>query len=129
MKYVKLPHCVIVKTPSLLPMLYKPAELAAELGIPVRTLGDWIKMNIPHLRDTRNHIWIHGNEFINWVSQQMKKPAHQKLKDGEGYCFSCGRIVEMKDCQVNVRKGNLVNISGACPICKGKIARGGRKRG
>jgi hypothetical protein len=36
---IRLPHCVIVKAPGLLPMLYKPSEIAEELKIPERTIS------------------------------------------------------------------------------------------
>ena len=130
MKQINLPHGVIVKSPGLLPMQYKIAELAAELGIPARTLGDWLKAGIPHQRDQRNHIWINGHEFIAWVSEnQSHKTAHQKLNDNEGYCFRCNRVVIMESKKVTIVKGNLTHISGTCPICRGKVSRGGRKNG
>ena len=130
MKQINLPHGVIIKAPGLLPMLYKPAELAAELGIPARTLGDWLKGGIPHQRDQRNHIWINGHEFIVWVREnQSHKTIYRKLKDNEGFCFRCNRVVIMESKKVKIVKGNLIHISGTCPICRGKVSRGGRKNG
>ena len=130
MKQIKFPHGVIVKAPGLLPMLYKPAELAEEIGIPVRTLGDWLKVGVPHQRDLRNHIWINGQEFLSWVKEnQSSKKAHKKLSGNEGYCFRCERVVIMDSKNVTIVKGNLIHISGTCPICKGKVSRGGRKNG
>jgi len=130
MKQINLPHNVIVKSPGLLPMLYKPSELAEELGIPARTLSDWLKAGVPHQRDQRNHIWINGQEFVAWVFEnQRRKKIHNKLKDNEGYCFNCSRTVNVESKTVAIVKGNLIHISGTCPICKGKVSRGGRNYG
>jgi len=101
MKQINLPHGVIVKAPGLLPMLFKPAELAEELGIPARTLSDWLKIGIPHQRDQRNHIWIKGQEFITWAKgNQSQKSVRQKLNDNEGRCFRCKRVVIMESIKV-----------------------------
>jgi hypothetical protein len=57
---VHLTHSVIVKAPGLLPMLYLPSELAGELGMPVRTLYDWLNAGAPHTRDAQGNLWIEG---------------------------------------------------------------------
>ena len=64
----KFPHQVIVRAPGLLPMLYKVRELADDLGIPERTLRDWLKNGAPHHRDTRKNIWVNGEVFSAWVN-------------------------------------------------------------
>lgn len=46
---IKLPHQVIVKAPGLLPMLYTVRGLAEELGMPERTLRDWLVRGAPQL--------------------------------------------------------------------------------
>jgi len=40
---IHLPRQVIVKAPGLLPMLYTVRELSEDLGMPERTLRDWLK--------------------------------------------------------------------------------------
>jgi hypothetical protein len=130
MKQINLPHGVIVKANGLLPMKYKPVELAEELGIPKRTLVDWLKRGIPHLHDEQNHIWINGDEFLAWVRQnQSHKAVHRKLKENEGYCFRCKKVVIMESQEVTIVKGNLIHIGGSCPECKGRVSRGGRRNG
>lgn len=124
---IKLPHIVIVKAPGLLPMLYKPGELAEELGINRRTLYDWLDKNgAPHTRDKREHIWINGQEFAAWVEAHQKKPL-QKLAKDEAYCMHCRKIVQLQKPKIIPIKGKLVNISGQCSVCQGTVVRGGRK--
>ena len=130
MKTIKLPHHVIVKAPGLLPMLYKPSELAIELGIPVSTLKDWLHCGAPHQRDDRDHIWINGLAFAIWVEEsRTRKRTHRTLQDHEGYCLRCNEIVELNSITIEHVKGKLVHIRGICIHCGGKISRGGRLRG
>jgi len=127
---VKIPHFVIVRAPGLLPMKYKISELAEELDIPYRTLYDWLDLGVPHERDVRNHIWINGQEFAKWVSINRKtKASIQKLEDDQAYCFRCNRVVQFVSPTIIHAKGQLIFIRGKCPICQGKIVRGGRQHG
>jgi hypothetical protein len=43
----KYPHIVLVRAPGLLPMQNKVKELAEELGVPSRTLRDWLNHGMP----------------------------------------------------------------------------------
>jgi len=45
---LRLPHLVIVRAPDLLPMLCSPPELEAELGVPARTIRDWLGQGLPY---------------------------------------------------------------------------------
>jgi len=63
MKNIRLPHKAIVKAPGLLPMLYKPSELAAELDVPVSTLKDWLHSGVTTFDETRIHLFIDRNYF------------------------------------------------------------------
>jgi hypothetical protein len=124
---INLPHCAIVRAPGLLPMQYKPSELAAALGIPDRTLRDWLTTGAPHQRDEHNHIWINGREFAAWVEQcrQLKKNK-VKLHADDAFCLHCNRPVHMDNPHI-VRQTNTFRLlSAACPICGTSIYRGGR---
>jgi hypothetical protein len=123
----KFTHSVIVKSPGLLPMLYTVRELAEELGIPDRTLRDWMVQGAPHMRDQLGHIWVNGQEFANWVAGQRKKIPSYKLKPGEGYCMSCNQVVKMLKPISRPSLGRLVYIQGVCPNCDGKVSRGARR--
>ena len=53
----RLPHSVIVRAPGLLPMLYTPRELERELGVPARTIREWLDRGLAaSARRTRAHL-------------------------------------------------------------------------
>ncbi len=123
---IKLPHCVIVKAPGLLPMLYTPRELAEATGAVERTLRDWLNAGAPHTRDSRGHTWINGREFSGWVEGIRKNRRRIKLKDNEAYCLRCGQAVELVDADTRHVRGKLTLTRGICPRCQCTIHRGGR---
>ena len=125
---LKIPHLVIVKAPGLLPMQYTAHEIAEELRIPESTLRDWLLHGAPHTRDERNHLWVNGQLFAAWVEDQRKSKHHtpRGLKDGEGYCMRCNKVVKILDPIVRHIKGKLYHIKGQCPTCGCMINRGGR---
>jgi hypothetical protein len=123
---MKLTHAVIVKAPGLLPMLYTALELAEELGISARTLRDWLDAGAPHQRDSRNHIWINGVTFSQWVQDQRKSKRSVKLLDNQAYCLRCKAAVELVSPERRVIKGKLIHIKGVCPQCGCVINRGAR---
>jgi len=123
---IKFPHGVIVRAPSLLPMLYKVREIANELQMPERTLRDWLKKGAPHERNSNGQIWINGDNFSKWVDENRTKTRRVKLKDGEAHCLSCKENVELCDPHTRHIKGKLIHIKGKCPKCNCVINRGGR---
>lgn len=123
----KFSHLVIVKSGSLLPMLYRVSELAAALKIPDRTLRDWLQQGAPHTRDNRNHIWIVGTQFSKWIEKnRAHKAVHRKMRDDEAYCFRCKAPVALVNPEVKRIKAKLTRITGKCPQCGTTINRGGR---
>ena len=120
----KLPHSVIVKATGLLPMMYKPSELAEDLGIPERTLRDWLDDGAPHERDSRKHIWVNGTLFSEWVEAQKKSKRETKLEGNQGYCFKCKRVIEMVDPIVVHPEGKPSRMTGTCPVCTKTVNRG-----
>ena len=122
----KIPQPVIVRSPGLLPMLYSPSELSEELRIAESTLRDWLQMGVPFQRDSRNRIWIQGEEFASWVKAQKKAKPPRKLKSDEAYCLHCNQVTRLTSPQVLHIKGNLVHIKGICPNCGHTINRGDR---
>jgi hypothetical protein len=123
---MKLPHSVIVKSPGLLPMLYTARELSDALGIPERTLRDWLDGGAPHQRDSRKHIWINGKAFSQWVDAQRKPKRERRLSDTEAYCLRCNVVITVLGPERTAFKGKLVHIKGTCPHCGNKINRGAR---
>ena len=122
----RIPHNVIVRSPGLLPMLYKVSEIAEELDIPDRTLRDWLSKGAPHQRDSRGHIWINGKRFSSWVTSIRKKKRTLKLRDDEAFCFRCNEAVKLISPEIRHIKGNLILIKGVCINCGCTINRGGR---
>jgi hypothetical protein len=122
--HVKLPHCVIVKSTGLLPMLYTVRELAEEIAIPERTLRDWLSHGAPHTRDRLSHIWIEGRAFAGWVQSLRRKSNGTRMKKDEGYCMTCKRAVVMLNPTHDPSASRLIYIHGACPVCNGKVTRG-----
>lgn len=126
MRPIRLPHSVIVKSPGLLPMHYKVNELAKAIGVPDRTLRDWLVFGAPHFRDQRNNIWIHGREFADWVASLRKQRKHRKLRQGEAFCVRCNEPVEIAEVSTHAKHGKLIMLSGKCPNCGRRIWRGDR---
>lgn len=124
---IKLPHSVIVKSPGLLPMLYKVSELSEELDIPDRTLRDWLSFGAPYQKDSNQHVWINGKAFSSWVAEQRKTKTSRGMTESEAWCLKCKKAVEMKDVHECFLNGKPRRLRGECPIC-GRIVNRGVKR-
>lgn len=121
----KLPHGVIVRAPGLLPMRYRPAELAVELGVPARTIRDWVDRGLPHAHDRRGHLWIEGRAFARWVEAERRAGFGLELADGEAYCLACRRPVALLN-PSRTTQGKRALLQGACPHCGKPVHRGVR---
>jgi hypothetical protein len=124
----KLSHSIIVRAPGLLPMLYSPPELEAELGLPARYIRDWLEIHaIPHHRDANGFIWINGREFAAWV---VRVRAARRLKTtplavGQAFCLRCRRAVDLVD-PTTMQRGKVRYWCGVCPHCGLALRRGER---
>jgi hypothetical protein len=115
---------VMARTPGLLPMLYKLHELAEDLGVPYRTLWEWLKFGLLHQTDARGHIWINGEDFKQGVTSNRKKPR-VRLAAREARCMSCGPV-KLLDPERIPAQGKLYYQRGKCPNCGSDVSRGGR---
>ncbi len=122
---VPLPHLAIVRAPGLLPMLYRPSELAEELGVSAAVVREWIDKGLPYQRDHRGHLWIDGRQVTEWVKVTRQRPTGSKMAEDQAYCFRCCRAVELRD-PVAQYHGKQTLLSGVCPQCGGTINRGSR---
>lgn len=104
----------------LLDMMYKPSELAEEIGIDVNQVYRvYLDMGCPHERDRRKHYWINGKAFYEWYDNTYKK---LKLMPGEAYCKTCNKAVKMVN-PVQKQKGGLIYDLSNCPHCNRKLTR------
>ena len=94
---VPLPHLAIVRAPGLLPMLYRPSELAEELGVSAAVVREWIDKGLPHQRDHRGHLWIDGRQVTEWVKVTRQRPAGRVPNPrGETPCPSVNHLPTTK---------------------------------
>ena len=121
-------------------MQYSVVELAAAINTPAETIRDWANLtDIPHTRDTREHIWIDGEAFRAWVVQLRIARRRIKLQDGEAYCCSCDKAVVPAQSEERIREIKLKAspashtarpslhwrkvLTGICPQCGHKVNR------
>lgn len=117
------PQEVIVRSPGLMPMLYRIPELADELGITEQAMGLYARSGLPVHVDAKGEHWINGRQFHDWLAQTRQSPKKQPLKSNEGFCFKCHRAVRIKAGKIN-KHGRQRLLSGSCPICKTKVFKG-----
>lgn len=121
----KVPHSVIVRAPGLLPMLYTPPELEQELGVPARTIREWLAKGLSHQRDERGHILLDGRQVAAWVKTLGRSRADRRLEADEAYCVRCRRAVKWLN-PTRDQRGQQIWWRGVCPNCGSAICRGGR---
>ena len=104
----------------LLDMMYKPSELAKEIGCDKRQIYDvYIPLGCPHERDKNGHIWIHGLTFRDWL---LKTYTKRKMGKNEAFCPSCKRFFTMSEPELHQKKG-VSFLLDECPHCGNKAAR------
>lgn len=105
---------------NLLDMMYRPSELAEEIGFEKRQIYRvYLHLGLPHERDHRNHVWINGISFRKWILDYYPK---QKLKENEAFCLTCKHPVEIEN-PSHKKKTGLVYLECNCPICGRKISK------
>jgi len=124
---LRIPHRAVQKAMGLLHMEYTVSELSVELGVPNRTIRDWLmKFGAPHRRDSKRHIFIEGEGFAQWLETHSKKQAQVKLNDNEAYCLNCRKGVEMNNPIKRPLHGKLAIKYADCPDCGKPVAKGTR---
>jgi len=126
-----LKHAHIIKLTRLLDMMYKPSEIAEEIGINVDTLyRSYIPAGLPLIRDAHNNCWIHGLAFVSWARETVtkKKAKRRPLPEGYAWCMNCDQAVEMVAPRVRAVNRYLELLQGTCPHCQRTVNRG-RKAG
>jgi len=104
----------------LLDMMYKPSEIAEEVGFNVRQVYRvYIKLGCPNQRDRRNHIWINGKSFVNWYQETFPK---LKVKQDQVFCLTCKKAVDLVE-PIKNKKDGLNYLLSFCPLCGRKLVK------
>lgn len=119
----KFSHLVIVRAPHLLNMYYPAPALEQELGLPARTLRGWANRGMPHRRDDRGHIFIHGQDFGIWV-EHSRRNQRQPLADDEAFCLKCKHPVMIERPRRIQHQSGARLLAGNCPECGTTVNRG-----
>lgn len=125
-----LKHTQIVRLSRILDMMYKPAELAGEIGITPDTIyRSYLPAGLPHTKDP-DGIWIYGPAFVAWAKQTVsqKKSKRIPLADDHAWCMTCGQPVRMTDPHVKYANRYIEIMQSACPHC-GRIVNRAQRRG
>ena len=105
---------------SLLYMMYRPGELADEVGFSIHQIYRvYLPLGCPHSRDKKRHIWINGLRFAEWYKEFYKKRG---LQENESFCLTCRIGVE----KINPKRhkdNNLIYDISYCPGCGRKLAK------
>ncbi|MAT45375.1 MAG: hypothetical protein CL609_23850 [Anaerolineaceae bacterium] len=116
----------IIKLQRLLDMMYKPSEIADEIGVNVYTIWrSYLPAGAPHDRDKSGNIWIHGPSFREWALTQagLRKRKKHELQPDEAWCMKCNKPVKInngKERPINKHTGLL---QGKCALCGAKVNR------
>jgi hypothetical protein len=115
-----LKHCHVVRLKRILNMLYKPSELAEEIGVTPDTIyRSYLPAGLPHTRDEQGDIWINGTAFKGWAKQTVTKRARKRnpLPDGYAWCFKCQAAVQQIEPIVKPHNRYLEILQAKCPKC------------
>jgi predicted RNA-binding Zn-ribbon protein involved in translation (DUF1610 family) len=126
MRQPLLKHTHIVKLGRLLNMLYKPSEIAEEIGVTQDTIyRSYLPAGAPHIRDNHGSIWIHGPAFVAWAKQTVSKRKSERagLPDGHAWCMKCNTPVLIISPRLLTVNRYLELVQGKCPNCGTKINR------
>jgi hypothetical protein len=115
-----LKHTHIVKLGRFLDMLYKPSEIAEEIGVTADTVyRSYLPAGLPHTRDAQGDIWIHGPAFTAWARETIskKKARRAGLPDGYGWCLKCSQAVPLNNPTIKPSNFYLELLQAPCPHC------------
>lgn len=116
----------IIKLGRLLDMMYKPSEIAEEIGVAQDTIyRSYLPAGLPHSRDEHGSVWIHGPAFIAWAKETVakRKSKRKGLPDDHAWCMRCNQPVAMSRPVVKPINRYLEVLQDRCPQCRTKINR------
>lgn len=115
-----LKHTHIVKLRRILDMLYKPSEIAEEIGVTTDTVvRSYLPAGLPHTRDAKNRVWIHGPMFVSWAKATIaqRKSKRVPLPEDHAWCLKCNKSVALKNPTVRPVNRYLELMQARCPFC------------
>ncbi len=121
MRQPLLKHTHIVKLGRLLDMLYKPSEIAEEIGVTRDTVcRSYLPAGLPHTLDDQGNIWIHGPAFVAWARETISKKKSERagLPEGHAWCMKCNRPVLLIKPKIKTVSRYLELLQAPCPHCK-----------
>jgi hypothetical protein len=127
--YMRIPllkHQHIIKLGRLLDMLYKPSEIAEEIGVTTDTIyRSYLPAGLPHTRDGQGNIWIHGPAFIAWAREMISKKKSRRagLPDDHAWCMTCKGPVALINPKTKTVNRYLELLQAQCPTCGKTINR------
>lgn len=130
MRQPLLQHQHIVKLGRLMNMLYKPSEIAEEIGVNVDTVyRSYLPAGLPHTRDREGNLWIHGPAFIAWARETIskKKARRAPLTADQAWCVKCRQPVALINPKIKTSNRYLELLQSPCPHCGATVNRA-RKR-
>ena len=136
-----VPGRSVLRAERLLDMMYRPSELAEEIGIRQRDIYEvLLRQGMPHERDEHDHIWLHGPTVRAWLQVATRGPRYD-LADDELFCLRCFAPRRVSPPSVPpagggevtppgqlVREGRFVMLRAECPQCEALIYKGVGKR-
>lgn len=126
MRQPLLKHQHIIKLSRLLNMLYKPAEIAEEIGVATDTVyRSYLPAGCPYTRDGEGNIWIHGPTFVAWARETISKKKSERagLPDDHAWCMKCNQAVQLINPKTKRVNRYLELQQAHCPYCGGKVNR------
>ncbi len=131
MRQPLLKHTHIVKLGRILNMLYKPSEIAEEIGVAQDTIyRSYLPAGLPHSRDAGGNVWIHGPAFVSWAMDTIaqKKSKRSALPDGHAWCLKCNCAVKLADPKIKIINRYLELLQAPCPNCGCTVNRARARR-
>ena len=109
-----------MKLRTLFDMLYKPSELAVEIGFSYRqVIRVYLPLGCPCVRE-KGLIYINGKEFAEWYEATYPK---QTLLEDEAFCLTCKKAVKIDLFVSRKKQGRLSYWLCTCPNCGRRISR------
>jgi hypothetical protein len=127
MRQPQLKHTQIIRLQRLMDMLYRPAEIAEEIGVtPDTVYRSYIPAGLPHTRDAGGEVWIHGPSFADWARATIcrQRSDRKPLPDGYAWCIRCKAPVPLVNPKRRAVNHVLDLLTSRCPHCSTTVNRG-----